>query len=50
MTEAGGEGEGGGGGRGDGTGSRRGEEMGVTSHLRSWFGGIGGSVTRPLDP
>ena len=37
MTEAEEEGEGGGGGRGDGTGSRRGEEMGVTSHLSSWL-------------
>ena len=27
-----------GGGRGDDTGSRRGEEMGVTSHLSSWLG------------
>ena len=38
MTEAEGEGEGRGGGRGDDTGSRRGKEVGVTSHLRSWFG------------
>ena len=49
MTEAEEEGEGRGGGRGDDTGSRRGEEMGVTSQLRSWLGGSG-SGTRTLEP
>ena len=51
MTEAEGEGEGRGGGRGDDTGSRRGKEVGVTSHLRSEAGsGLGGVRNANIRP
>ena len=49
MMEAEGEGEGRGGGRGGRHWFKEGEEMGVTSHLRSWLGGSG-SGTRTLEP